>query len=310
MLHRPSSLAPSLHEQPPPIVRSCSYGLFPVLSNAEYVQSRVDWINKLVWPHHCRRWCKNEFLDKRHKAQESRMAYEDVAQNRGGSRAFGETSQFLEHKFGPGKGSTINTYAVMKSGMKNVETNGRSGPIISSKAQTRLNDYTSSLQDAQLEEDLEQQDVDGKVLYKTSDGLRQGRVTIADGAVRKADVIAAGKETHVRPSTTSIPVTVQNLARDNKRLLQSNERLLNSNAGLSQLNNQPIMMLYADLGREPSGEILQQAQEIQAQQAQEIHAQGATGSSHNHERNNDGCDNNHEGNNDGCEDNSSEDEAS
>jgi hypothetical protein len=40
-------------------------------------------------------------------------------------------------KFGPEKASTLNTYAVMKSGFKNVDSTGRSAPIRSDKAQQR-----------------------------------------------------------------------------------------------------------------------------------------------------------------------------
>jgi hypothetical protein len=43
-----------------------------------------------------------------------------------------------EYTFGPKKSGTINTYAVMKSGMKRVDSTGRSGPIPSAKAQKRL----------------------------------------------------------------------------------------------------------------------------------------------------------------------------
>jgi len=44
-----------------------------------------------------------------------------------------------EYTFGPGHQSgTINTFAVMKSGIKNVDSTGRRGPIPSQKAQKRL----------------------------------------------------------------------------------------------------------------------------------------------------------------------------
>jgi hypothetical protein len=94
------------------------------------------------------------------------MSSEDPAQNRGGSRNFTETTipgrrynfclaevidlQYIfsciifllvlqEYTFGPGHQSgNINTFAVMKSGIKNVDSTGRTGPIPSHKAQKCL----------------------------------------------------------------------------------------------------------------------------------------------------------------------------
>ncbi|KAM3355112.1 hypothetical protein ACQJBY_025723 [Aegilops geniculata] len=40
--------------------------------------------------------------------------------------------------FGPEKATIINTYAVMKSGMKNLDESGNNGAITSQKAQNRL----------------------------------------------------------------------------------------------------------------------------------------------------------------------------
>lgn len=73
------------------------------------------------------------------------------------------------------------------------------------------------------EEQQEQEQVlNEQVLYELSGGTPHGRVLIANGAIRAADVRAAAKEKHVRPSN---PVTLQNMAREMSHLRHENARL-------------------------------------------------------------------------------------
>jgi hypothetical protein len=65
------------------------------LTLEQYLVSRVDWFSPTVWPHICRYWCSNEFKQARARGQASRLKSLDVAQNRGGSRPFTETKQYL-----------------------------------------------------------------------------------------------------------------------------------------------------------------------------------------------------------------------
>ncbi|KAF0888514.1 hypothetical protein E2562_014734 [Oryza meyeriana var. granulata] len=102
------------------------------------VQLKPIGVRKDAWAFLCKYWTSNEYKDKRRAAQASRVKSEDVAQNRGGSRPWGQTQQLLEYKFGPDKAGTLNTYAVMKSAFKKVDNTGRSAPIPSRRAQKRL----------------------------------------------------------------------------------------------------------------------------------------------------------------------------
>lgn len=51
------------------------------LTLEQYLDSRVDWCNKLVWPHLCQHWSSKSFKKKQKRGQESHFKYEDVAQN-------------------------------------------------------------------------------------------------------------------------------------------------------------------------------------------------------------------------------------
>lgn len=88
------------------------------LKYEEYLGGKLKWCSKAVWPYLCRYWCSEEFLIKRKRGQESRLGSDDIAQNHGGSRPFGETRQVLEEKFGPQYATVINTFSAMKSGIK------------------------------------------------------------------------------------------------------------------------------------------------------------------------------------------------
>ncbi|KAM0900966.1 hypothetical protein ACQ4PT_020280 [Festuca glaucescens] len=170
------------------------------LTLEQYLASRVDWFSPTVWPHICRYWCSKEFKQARSRGQASRLKSLDVAQNRGGSRPFTETRQYLEHKFGPQKATIMNTYAAMKSGMKNLDESGCSGAISSQKAQKRLDAYCDGLKKAHPE-DWQDIDLDESVLYNTSGGMPHGRLSIAAGAVKKGHIISVAKATNLKPSS-------------------------------------------------------------------------------------------------------------
>jgi len=65
------------------------------LTYEQYLNGRVKWCKRAAWPSLCRYWCSEEFLTKQKRGQESRLSSDDIAQNRGGSRPFGETRQLL-----------------------------------------------------------------------------------------------------------------------------------------------------------------------------------------------------------------------
>jgi hypothetical protein len=61
----------------------------------QYMEGRIPWFKEHAWPALCTYWCSKGFLTKRKRGQDSRLKSKDVAQNRGGSRPFGETRQYL-----------------------------------------------------------------------------------------------------------------------------------------------------------------------------------------------------------------------
>ena len=65
------------------------------LNYEEYLDGKQKWCSNAVWPKLCRYWCSENFLKKRKRGQESRFSSDDIAQNHGGSRPFGETRQIL-----------------------------------------------------------------------------------------------------------------------------------------------------------------------------------------------------------------------
>ncbi|PNT68634.1 hypothetical protein BRADI_3g43517v3 [Brachypodium distachyon] len=124
----------------------------------------------------------------------------------------------------------LNTYAVMKSGAKNMNSNGSSGVILSQKAQKRMRDYQEGVEAAHPD-DPEQPEVDGLVLYTKGGGLPHGHLLIGDGAVRKADVIAAAKGKKSNPSTSD---SYQHLSEENYQLRRANEGLTQHNVHLTR----------------------------------------------------------------------------
>ncbi|XP_039834881.1 uncharacterized protein LOC120695723 isoform X2 [Panicum virgatum] len=194
------------------------------------------------------RWCMKS-------PQESSKNSEDTAQNRGGSRNFSETQQLLEHNFGLEKGSTINTYAVMKSGYKIVDSTGRSGPIPSQKAQRRLDDYK------ELASDENSHELDGKALYTMGRGMKHGRVPIGDGAVDKETILVHRLSVPFKPVN---PDDYERVIKENEQLKQTNQILHDENG----VNRALIMAMYADFGKEPPAELLSHLENIDARRQQ------------------------------------------
>ncbi|XP_066166428.1 autonomous transposable element EN-1 mosaic protein isoform X4 [Oryza sativa Japonica Group] len=104
----------------------------------EYKDGPVDWCRDNGFSYLADYWCTEEFKAKRKRGQQARLNSEDVAQNRGGSRPFTETQQYMGVKFGPEKATTLNTFSAMKTGFKNIDNDGNIGPIPSQKAQKRV----------------------------------------------------------------------------------------------------------------------------------------------------------------------------
>uniref|UniRef100_K4AKG0 Uncharacterized protein n=1 Tax=Setaria italica TaxID=4555 RepID=K4AKG0_SETIT len=152
------------------------------LEYQQYMDGKPNWCDDQVWPKLCAYWCSKDFKDTMRTSMHAA-------------------------KFGPEKPTPLNVYAVMKSGMKSVDSTGSSGAIRSRKAQKRL---------------VQEQELHGQVLYDVSSGTgTHGCLAIANGAVRKADVTAAAKEWSVQPSN---PLTLQSMAREMECLHRANAR--------------------------------------------------------------------------------------
>jgi len=65
------------------------------LIEEQYLTCQVEWCNRAVWPLLAKYWTSDEYKEKRRRGQQSRMSCDDPAQNRGGSRNFAKTQQFL-----------------------------------------------------------------------------------------------------------------------------------------------------------------------------------------------------------------------
>lgn len=136
----------------------------------------------------------------------------------------------------------MNTYAAMKSGIKNLDESGCSGAISSQKAQKRLDAYCDGLKKAHPE-DWQDIDLDESVLYNTSGGMPHGRLSIATGAVKKAHIISAAKATNLKPSSS---VAYRNVIQENQQLRSTNEILTRK----TEMHDQMFRMLFAEMGRE------------------------------------------------------------
>ncbi|XP_066161193.1 autonomous transposable element EN-1 mosaic protein isoform X9 [Oryza sativa Japonica Group] len=213
----------------------------------EYKDGPVDWCRDNGFSYIADYWCTEEFKAKRKRGQQARLNSEDVAQNRGGSRPFTETQQYMGVKFGPEKATTLNTFSAMKTGFKNIDNDGNIGPIPSQKAQKHVTDYLTGLR-AKYPDDWQQRDLDENVLYSTNGGLPHGRVQIANGAVRKANILAVAKSTNVRPANS---IAFQNMARQNEQLLRENQYMRKKQERTDKL----LLALYEKLGEQVPQEL-------------------------------------------------------
>ncbi|TVU40773.1 hypothetical protein EJB05_14250 [Eragrostis curvula] len=242
------------------------------LREGQYLRVRPEWISLEAWQYICAYWCSAEYKKKRKLGQESRLQ-DDFTQNRGGSRSHSQTKQYLAKQYGPEAATDINTYCCMKSGLKNCDSTGKSGPIISDKAQKRVDDYFHTLE-AEHPDDCEQRKSDGNmdvnVLYKSGHGLRHGRVPIANGAVRKSEIIAAARENSASTRTQGNSMSYQQLQRRNAQLEQGVQ--------ISLVLGKHMQALYDKLGMEVPAEIVA-IQELQANICSGTSQQG-TQSSH------------------------------
>ncbi|CAL5091424.1 unnamed protein product [Urochloa decumbens] len=252
----------------------------------QYMEGQIKWCNDEVWPELCAYWCSQDYKDKRKIGQDCRLGSDDTAQNHGGSRPFIETQQVLEAKFGPEKATPLNVYAVMKSGMKSVDSTGTSGAIKSRKAQKRMDDYIAGTTvGAHPEEDVEhegmeveegegegegeqEQNLNARVLYDVSSGPRShGRLAIANGAVKVAAIRAAAKAKRVKPSN---PVSLQSMAREMARLRCVNAKLQQDNHDKDnalreyKVVSELTLGLYRELGKEVPENALQRLSAAQA----------------------------------------------
>uniref|UniRef100_A0A0E0C280 Uncharacterized protein n=1 Tax=Oryza meridionalis TaxID=40149 RepID=A0A0E0C280_9ORYZ len=252
----------------------------------EYKDGPIDWCRDNEFSYLVDYWCTEEFKAKRKSGQQARLNSEDVAQNRGGSRPFIETQQYMGVKFGP---ATLNTFSAMKTGFKNIDNDGNIGPIPSQKAQKRVTDYLTGLR-AKYPDDWQQRDLDENVLYSTNGGLPHGRIQIANGAVRKANILAVAKSTNVRPANS---IAFQNMAQQTQNMARQNEQLLRENQYMrkkQERTDKLLLALYEKLGEQVPQELDCPVEE------EDPFAQG-TSSSHvvsqlvedNGNNNNDGC---------------------
>ncbi|CAN6340144.1 unnamed protein product [Urochloa humidicola] len=225
------------------------------LIEEQYLTCRLEWCNKASWAWFSKYWTTDDYKKKRKIAQDCCMGNEDNAQNRGGSRNFTETQQLLEHTFGPEKSGTLNTYAVMKSGYKTIDSTGRPGPIRSEKAQKRMDDYR------ELVSDENSQEFDGKALHIVGNGMKHGRVPIGDGAVDKATVLIHSKSVAMKPIN---PADYDRVVKENEQLKETNGILHEENS----VNRALIMEMYSDLGKEPSVALLRRLESIDARRRQ------------------------------------------
>uniref|UniRef100_J3MF41 Uncharacterized protein n=1 Tax=Oryza brachyantha TaxID=4533 RepID=J3MF41_ORYBR len=155
-------------------------------------------------------------------------------------------NEFWEHDFGPEKTTGLNTFVVMKSGAKNMDSSGSHGPINNSKAEQIMADY-SAITALETQEDLGGNELDPKALYTICNGLPHGRLHIGNDAVSKAAVIAAGKERIPRPSTSS---SNQNLRNQNLQLMHENAQLQRR----LQSNSRMFKFIFDKMGVEPPSE--------------------------------------------------------
>lgn len=161
-------------------------------------------------------------------------------------------------KYGPEKATTLNTYAAMKSGLKNWDGSGSTITTLSGKAKKRFDDY-SDLARAAHPDDWEQRELDGQILYESSGGIPHGRLAIADGAIKKADVISTAREKKLRPSTSAAH---RRTVQENEELKRHNENLQRHNENLQHkvdMHERILVAFFKEMGKELPAELRQGA---------------------------------------------------
>ena len=81
--------------------------------------------------------------------------------------------------------------------------------------------------------------MDGQILYDLSGALRHGRVAIANGAVKLADVRAAAKKKNHASSNVA---SYRRMAKDNQNLRHANRCLHERLNQMGELNNDLILV--------------------------------------------------------------------
>ena len=74
-------------------------------------------------------------------------------------------------------------------------------------------------------DDWEQRELDGQMLYDSAGGIPHGRLPIADGAIKKADVISTARQKSLRPSNSA---SHRRTVQENIELKRHNESLQNT----------------------------------------------------------------------------------
>ncbi|CAN6290972.1 unnamed protein product [Urochloa humidicola] len=136
----------------------------------------------------------------------------------------------------------------MKSGFKNVDSTGRSAPVHSRKAKERLDNYAERAQPSENSKEL-----DGQVLYFMENGLRHGRLPIADGAVDKENVRAVAKSNRLHSASN---VAYLSAVEENEHLKETCQKLQQANAKLTETNE--ILTEENSVGRDLSLRLYEQ----------------------------------------------------
>lgn len=166
------------------------------------MRAKLDWCKDVeAWESLCDYWCSSEYKEKQKLGRHSRTISDEVAQNKGGSRNFIRTKSFIAKTFGPEQATSINTYKLMKVGLKKYKETGSSSSIENPKAKKRLDDYYDGLKEA-YPEDWQERDLDPKVIYSIGGGLPHGRLAIGDSAIKKSEVRAIAKQHNIRPANS------------------------------------------------------------------------------------------------------------
>ncbi|XP_037416099.1 uncharacterized protein LOC119278862 [Triticum dicoccoides] len=121
-----------------------------------------------------------------------------------------------------------------------------------------FNDY-SDLARAAHPDDWEQRELDGQILYESLGGIPHGRLAIAGGAIKKADVISTAREKILRLSTSAAH---QRTVQENEELKRHNENLQRHNENLQHkvdMHERILVALFKEMGKELPAELRQGA---------------------------------------------------